>query len=73
MTRSPTRTRPQDGVSRLLRQQGGLVARVGGLLERPGLRAAAASVRAGPNGLRASVSSLLIPAADDRGRDSSPP
>ena len=36
----------QDGVSRLLREQGGLVARVGGLLERPGLRAAAASVRA---------------------------
>ena len=55
----------QNGVSRLLRQQGGLVARVGGLLERPGLRAAAASVRAGPNGLRASVSSLLIPAAGD--------
>jgi hypothetical protein len=55
----------QNGVSRLLRQQGGLVARVGGLLERPGLRAAAASVRAGANGLRASVSSLLIPAAGD--------
>ena len=56
----------QDGVSRLLRQQGGLVARVGGLVERPGLRAAAASVRAQPNGLRASVASLLIPAAGER-------
>jgi hypothetical protein len=53
---------PQQGVSRLLRQQGGLVARVGGLLERPGLRAAAASVHAEPGGLRASVSSILIPA-----------
>lgn len=58
----------QDGVSRLLRQQGGLVARVGGLLERPGLRAAAASVRALPNGLRASVVSLLIPAEGDAPR-----
>jgi len=56
----------QDGVSRLLRQQGGLVARVGGLIERPGLRAAAASVRAQPSGLRASVASLLIPAAGAR-------
>jgi hypothetical protein len=52
----------QDGVSRLLRQQGGLVARVGALLERPGLRAAAASVRAEADGLRASVSTSLIPA-----------
>jgi hypothetical protein len=54
---------PQQGVNRLLRQQGGLVARVGGLLERPGLRAAAAGVHAEPDGLRASVSSILIPAA----------
>jgi hypothetical protein len=62
---------PQEGVSRLLRQQGGLVARVGGLLERPGLRAAAASVHAEPGGLRASVASLLIPAVgdDDQGFD----
>jgi hypothetical protein len=51
----------QDGVSRLLRQQGGLVARVGALLERPGLRAAAAGVRAEPDGLRASVATSLIP------------
>jgi uncharacterized protein DUF3352 len=52
---------PQQGVSRLLRRQGGLVARVGGLLDRPGLRAAAASVHAERGGLRASVSSTLIP------------
>jgi hypothetical protein len=56
---------PQQGVSQLLRQQGGLVARVGGLLERPGLRAAAASVHAEPNGLRASVASILIPAVGE--------
>ena len=57
---------PQQGVNRLLRQQGGLVARVGGLLERPGLRAAAAGVHAEAGGLRASVSSVLIPAAGER-------
>jgi hypothetical protein len=56
---------PQAGVNTLLRRQGGLIARVGGLLERPGLRAAAASVHAARSGLRASVSSSLIPAAGD--------
>ena len=56
---------PQAGVNTLLRRQGGLVARVGGLLERPGLRAAAASVHAQRDGLRASVSSSLIPATGD--------
>jgi hypothetical protein len=59
---------PQQGVNRLLRQQGGLVARVGGLLERPGLRAAAAGVHAERGGLRASVSSILIPTAGDDAR-----
>jgi hypothetical protein len=57
---------PQEGVNSLLRRQGGLVARVGGLLDRPGLRAAAAGVHAEPNGLRASVASVLIPAGADR-------
>jgi hypothetical protein len=56
---------PQRGVSRLLRRQGGLVARVGGLLDRPGLRAAAASVHAERDGLRASISSILIPTSGE--------
>jgi hypothetical protein len=56
---------PQAGVNRLLSQQGGLIARVGGLLERPGLTAAAVSVHAERGGLRASVSSSLIPAAGE--------
>jgi hypothetical protein len=58
---------PRTGVSRVLRGQGGLVAQVGGLLERPGLRGAAAAVRAEMNGLRASVARITVPAADVRG------
>ena len=56
---------PQAGVNTLLRRQGGLIARVGGLLERPGLEAAAGAVHAERDGLRASVSSSLIPTAGE--------
>jgi Protein of unknown function (DUF3352) len=55
----------RTGVSRVLRGQGGLVAQAGGLLERPGLRGAAAAVRAETNGVRASVARITVPAAAD--------
>jgi hypothetical protein len=54
---------PASGVTQVLRSQGGLLGQLRSLLEVPGLRAAAAAVRAEQQGIRISTVSLTSPSA----------